>query len=62
MKREDGRIKLKPLAIPTIFNVPNPPKRIKSSRRVLKREQRGVDFGILYSIFLSILYSMYVAF
>lgn len=32
-KRADGRVKLKPNAVPTIFNVPNPPKRHNPSPR-----------------------------
>lgn len=35
--RADGWLKLKPNAIPTLFNVPNPPFEIKSKRRLLKR-------------------------
>uniref|UniRef100_F6Q071 THAP-type domain-containing protein n=1 Tax=Ciona intestinalis TaxID=7719 RepID=F6Q071_CIOIN len=35
--RLDKWRKLKPNAVPTIFDVPNPPKKFKSNRRVLKR-------------------------
>jgi hypothetical protein len=34
---ETGKKKLKPNAVPTLFNIPNPPPSATSSRRVLKR-------------------------
>ncbi|XP_077969040.1 THAP domain-containing protein 2-like [Styela clava] len=36
-QRLDGNTKLKPNAIPTLFDVPNCPKLLTSQRRVLKR-------------------------
>ena len=44
--RKDGVKKLKPFAVPTLFNVPNPPKRIDNERRILKRKQEGSNLLI----------------
>ena len=37
-RRADGWRKLRPDAVPTIFNVPNPPKLLGCKRRVLHRD------------------------
>jgi len=46
--RLDGRRKLKPNAVPTIFRVPNPPPQLASTRRVLKRHSDENDDAIAY--------------
>jgi hypothetical protein len=42
-RRLDGWRRLKPNAVPTLFDVPNPPPRMEVKRRVLKRKVTDAD-------------------
>lgn len=50
--RQDGWKKLRPNAVPTIFDVPNPPRLFESRRRILKRcaSDDGNDFQKIHRI------------